>query len=208
MHSVIQRYHQEWNWARKLDAWTADLVTQNFTFTDSSYSIRSLLENSIRHGTPLPRKKHEVTRKNRQVEFDFAQVNNEELAIMQATNLRWFRGRARDGANELPDQWQDGLAALSDSIESITARGGQVVIVRMPTSGPLRREELQYFPRDRFWDDLARKLPASAILHFEDYPAFSRFELPDDSHLDYRDAAHFTRTLFEIIEEDGVALER
>lgn len=208
MHGIIDRYHKEWNWARSIDSWAADMVTQTLTFTDPSYSIPSLLENAIEHGKLLPRKKHEITRRNRQLDLDFTRLNLEQIENSKATNLRWFRWRAKDGADALPDLWDPGLSSLSETIEKINARGGQVVIVRFPTSGELRAQESHHFPRERYWDDLAAKLPASAILHFEDYSALTNFHLPDDSHLDYRDAPAFTRALFETIEQNGVAIER
>lgn len=208
MHRTVERYHQEWNWARRLDSWAADRITAGFVFTDTKYSIRSVLKNLLERGVPLPPEALEYTRQNRQIEFDYSHASDQDLANMQATNRRWFLGRVRDASGGLSEHWETGIDELSQTIETITARGGQVVIVRLPTSGALRRSELDHFPRAQFWDDLAQRLPASAMIHFEDYSQLSDFELPDDSHLDRRDAARFTAVLFDIFEQEGIDFQR
>jgi hypothetical protein len=85
--------------------------------------------------------------------------------------------------------------------EQIRARGGEVVLIRMPTSGDLwTLHELQY-PRAEYWDRLVAVTGLPAI-HFADYPGLSGFECPDFSHLDARDSPRFTQALAAILVEE------
>jgi hypothetical protein len=97
-----------------------------------------------------------------------------------------------------PDRWARDLDMLRDMVQRIQDRGGQVVFVVMPTSGDVRDFEERHWPRRRFWDVLAARVPAETI-HFADYPSLSRFRCAEGSHLDYRDAAPFTRELAVIL---------
>jgi hypothetical protein len=73
-----------------------------------------------------------------------------------------------------------------------------VIFVRFPTSGVLWELEEQRYPRKDYWDVFAAESRAATV-HFKDYPALARFQCPDGSHLDYRDAVPFTKALAEIL---------
>jgi hypothetical protein len=83
----------------------------------------------------------------------------------------------------------------------IEKRGGRVIFIRYPSSGPVRELEEKTWPRSRYWDVFARRSCAVSI-HFEDYDSLSGFKCPDGSHLDVTDARRFTRELIHII--DGI----
>ena len=95
----------------------------------------------------------------------------------------------------------DGLTALigsiKDDVERIRARGGRVVFVRFPSTGPLRELELEMWPREAYWDRLIRETGAPGI-HFEDHSELMEFECPEWSHLTRSDAVSFTRRLAAI----------
>jgi len=86
------------------------------------------------------------------------------------------------------------------AVRAIQDRGGRVVFVRLPTSGEVWDLDEQYYPRKQYWNVFAQRT-AAATIHFEDYETLASFECPDGSHLDYRDAAVFTRNLAEILKE-------
>ena len=208
MHDVVARYHSQWNWARKIDAWASNLVTQSLVATDPDHSFRSLFKNVIEPATPVLRAKYEITRRNRQLEMDFARFSEADLAQMQEHSVWAFRGRVAADASLRRERWLAGLDAFNQAIETITARDGQVILVKLPTSGPLVQVEEESFPRAQFWDEMARRLPATAVLHSQDYPSVSGFATPDGNHLDFRDAAAFTTALFNALESEGVTLSR
>jgi len=141
-----------------------------------------------------PRPSHVVFDIERFGRADFERF--EGLAIqMQLNEASWtqWRGRPAD-----PAALSAMIEQVDGMIRSIRARGGDVVFVRMPTDGAVRRREQRLFPRSEFWDVFAAKTDAVTI-HFEDHPALSRFHPPDGSHLDQRDLPAFSTALGEIV---------
>ena len=83
-------------------------------------------------------------------------------------------------------------------VDAIQKRGGRVIFVRFPSGGKLWKDDEAAYPRTKYWDAFARQTHGVA-LHFADYPELSHFTLPDESHLDYRDAVPFTQSLTHIL---------
>lgn len=95
------------------------------------------------------------------------------------------------------------LAILNEtkqSVDRIRARGGQVLFIRTPSNGPMRAIEKQLFPRAQYWDRLLTHTQSPGI-HFEDYPALTRFVCPEWSHLTPGDAIRFSQDLIPVIEQ-------
>jgi hypothetical protein len=78
------------------------------------------------------------------------------------------------------------------AVRTIQARGGHVILLRMPTSGLVLEADRRRWPRNRFWNHVAASSQARTI-YFEDWPGLNSFTCPDGSHLDYRDRAAFTK---------------
>ena len=81
-----------------------------------------------------------------------------------------------------------------------------MVFVRFPTTDEHLAASEAVNPKAEFWDRFAAATRATTV-HFLDYPELSRFDCPDTSHLDKRDAPAFTSALGDILVEKGV-LER
>ena len=86
------------------------------------------------------------------------------------------------------------LDDVAADVETIRARGGEVVFVRAPSAGPFREIEKQAFPRERTWEPLLRRTGAVGI-HFEDHADLQDVEIPEWSHIRARDTDRFTRAL-------------
>ncbi len=82
----------------------------------------------------------------------------------------------------------------SKHIASIQSRGGKVVFLRLPVSGPLVAREEQLAPRVATWDRLVHENGVPAI-HFAEHAELSAFECPEWSHLSATDSVEFTRRL-------------
>ena len=82
-------------------------------------------------------------------------------------------------------------------------RGGNLVLLRCPSSGADRMGENMGLPRTKLWDDLVAQANVSSY-HFEDYDQLNQFICPEDSHLSGPDAQIFTTELVKIMIEDGV----
>lgn len=79
-------------------------------------------------------------------------------------------------------------------IARIQSRGGRVVFLRLPVTGPLAEREEQLAPQVATWDRLLRENAAPAI-HFGEHPELSAFDCPEWSHLSAEDSVEFTRRL-------------
>ena len=99
-----------------------------------------------------------------------------------------------------PTELEASLDQVEDAVARIQARGGKVVFVEFPSSGIVRQAEDRDFPRSRFWDLWAGRTRA-VMIHYQDYPELARFECPDYSHLDHRDAVPFTEALARVIRQ-------
>lgn len=111
-------------------------------------------------------------------------------------------GPGLDSALAFRKKEQDSIFNLVKvAVDKIKGRGGQVLFVRTPSSGPFLMGEKMGFPREKFWDRLLQTTQSPGI-HFEDYPAIAHFQCPEFSHLKVSDAIIFTKNLIKILEEE------
>ena len=85
--------------------------------------------------------------------------------------------------------------------EKFKARGGNLILIRCPSSGGTRVRESHELPRKDFWDDLVQQANVKSY-HFEDYEQFKNLKCPEWSHLSAKDARYFTTELAKIMIED------
>lgn len=83
------------------------------------------------------------------------------------------------------------------------ARGGNLILVRCPSTGFFDEIETQGLPRTKFWDVLVDTTGARSY-HFQDYEPLTGFDCPEWSHLSAPDADKFTSRLLDIMIEDEV----
>lgn len=84
--------------------------------------------------------------------------------------------------------------------DKIKQRGGQVLFVRTPSSGPYLMGEKMGFPRAKYWDKLLAVTKCDGI-HFADYPPIDHFICPEWSHLSHPDAIIYTTNLIKILQQ-------
>jgi hypothetical protein len=107
--------------------------------------------------------------------------------------------RATGNDTPLPDaQVKAVIASTRQDIDKIRRRGGEVVLVRPPSAGPLIEFEHKVLPRDRVWDRLVRETNSVGI-YFEDYPQMVGLESPEWSHLSGSAARQFTRAYVNVL---------
>lgn len=93
------------------------------------------------------------------------------------------------------------MNVVKTATDKIKARGGKVLFVRTPSSGPFKTGEQMAFPRDKFWNKLLEVTSCPGI-HFLDYPALDHFICPEWSHLSPADAIVFTKEFVRILEQE------
>ncbi|MCK7591557.1 hypothetical protein M0G43_13300 [Subsaxibacter sp. CAU 1640] len=106
------------------------------------------------------------------------------------------------GDNPPPDK-ETTTNTFVDLAKKFQARGGNLILVRCPSSGLFKDIESKAFPRAQFWDPLVEKSGAKAY-HYEDFPELTNLFLPEWSHLAAEDAEVFTRVIIEAMKKDGV----
>jgi hypothetical protein len=86
------------------------------------------------------------------------------------------------------------FAATAKHIARIQARGGRVVLLRLPVTGPLLEHEEKFAPRAATWDRLLQENKVAGI-HFAEHEELRSFSCPEWSHLSAPDSVEFTRRL-------------
>jgi len=95
------------------------------------------------------------------------------------------------------------LNRVKVAVDKIKARGGDVMFVRTPSSGPYySMGESKAFPREKYWERILTTTNSPGI-HFKDYPAIADFICPEFSHLSKTDAIVFTKHFINILKEKG-----
>lgn len=96
------------------------------------------------------------------------------------------------------------IAEVRGHVEAIRARGGEVVFIRLPSTGRFREIEGLGFPRATHWDVLLREVNAAGV-HFEDHPELADVSVPEWSHVSDRDTDRLTRVFVAALREQLAA---
>lgn len=95
------------------------------------------------------------------------------------------------------------IQRVATAVAKIQSRGGEVVFVRPPSSGPMRQGERMGFPRAHFWEPLLAATRCKGF-HFEDDSATAHLSCPEWSHLSPADAQVYTRELIRQLPQSFV----
>jgi hypothetical protein len=85
--------------------------------------------------------------------------------------------------------------------DKIRSRGGEVLFLRVPTSGPFEEFDKKVFPRELCWNRLLVFTGCPGI-YYKDYTAIAHFVCPEWGHLTKEQAAIFTRNLVKILRDE------
>jgi len=94
------------------------------------------------------------------------------------------------------------LQTVKVATDKIQARGGKIIFVRTPSSGPMLEKEGMGFPREQYWEKILAVTGCQGI-HFQDHPETSNYICPEFSHLQISDAIDYTRHLIRFLQEKG-----
>ena len=92
------------------------------------------------------------------------------------------------GSTSPPPEKDATMSFFLKDAKAFTERGGNLILLRCPSSGGARMGENMGFPRVDFWNDLVKQANVKAY-HFEDYEQFKNLECPELSHLSVKDAS-------------------
>jgi hypothetical protein len=134
--------------------------------------------------------------------IDFASI--QDLERHNLSELKGYRRRYRRAKHPSPEDLDDEIDELNTWISHINARGGQVVFVRMPSSGNRLALEEEYHPKTRYWNRFSARSIGTCIEAPEIWNADGDWVCPDESHLDQETATRFTNALVDELIERGV----
>jgi hypothetical protein len=89
---------------------------------------------------------------------------------------------------------------IRTNVAKIRRRGGKVIFVRTPSSGPMAEAEEKKYPREKYWNQLLTYAHSDGI-HYRDYATTRDLDCPEWSHLSPKDAVLYTRQLTSILRE-------
>lgn len=145
----------------------------------------------------LPGPDFKTTYRNRFVSIDQSRY---ERAPSQEGMVELYRENSvayeQQGFSELLDYFN----AL---VEILKAKGSRVFVLRLPTEGTVLDYERQTFPKDRFWNQMERRLDVQFV-HFDDYPELEGFLSADGSHVASEKAGEFTVRLASVLGKNGL----
>jgi hypothetical protein len=176
-----------------IDARLSLLVQGSFVFRYPGLGPEKLVK-QFQNGD-RPRPAYAPMRPDRFREARFAP---EDVPRMLASRIKLERAAMKDAEQISSREFQERLASLNAHVRKIRQRGGDVVFIRMPSSGEIRDLEAAAWPRERYWDVLAESVAARAI-HFEDFEGLRHFQCADGSHLDVDQAREFTLQLLKLL---------
>lgn len=94
------------------------------------------------------------------------------------------------------------LLELKSYADNIRARGGKIIFIRTPSSGPMEEAEKKAYPKEKYWDRLLQFTEAEGI-HYEDDAQTAAMICPEWSHLSPADAVAYTKILAKQLAEKG-----
>ncbi len=130
--------------------------------------------------------------------FREARFTRENIPRMLASRIKLEKEAAENAILVSTREFHERIESVNADVHKIRQRGGDVIFIRMPSSGVIRDIEAATWPRDRYWDVFAKAVSAKTI-HFEDVDVLRDFQCPDGSHLDVAGARKFTHQLLKIL---------
>lgn len=106
------------------------------------------------------------------------------------------------GKGAPPPDKESTMSFFLEDLKKHKQKGGNVILVRCPSSGGVRMGEDMVLPRADFWDDLVKQSKVKAY-HFEDYNQLKNLICPEESHLSGKDADYFTTEIIKIMKDDS-----
>jgi hypothetical protein len=200
------RFYPNWSIAQKAGFRINEALESKLLFLDEErFALRFLLERLYIPNRPgvfaIPPFPIKFTKNDFDRQTLITDAFVADTAMQHEQQQIWWNLLTTAPKMPMNDSILNGIfSEVKVQVEKIRARGGQVLFLRMPSTGPFREIEKQAFPREKYWDRLLKETGAPGI-HFEDYPALAKYPCIEWSHLDPANARAFTRDLIPIVEQ-------
>ncbi|MDR3386052.1 MAG: hypothetical protein P4L92_03285 [Rudaea sp.] len=197
---LVDYYHRQWSPSWHVHRAMLSLWQAYFDVADPQLGAIAALRRWI-DGSPPPAPDYFRFHADRSGDIDYTLTD----AAAAKRHFEQLVGDTKDiRALVPPDQWLADLGDVYEWTKQIQARGGKVIFYQSPTSGAVRETDAIAHPKALYWDRFAANAPAVGVIDAEDDPSLSAFPLPDDSHMDFRDKAGYTRALVDALVGRGL----
>ena len=108
----------------------------------------------------------------------------------------------KSGGTDTPRlQKEETMSFFLKDAKKFKERGGNLILLRCPSTGYYKDREAKYISRVEFWDELVEQADVKSY-HYNDYEALRNFDCPEWSHLSAKDAKTFTTEIVKILIKD------
>lgn len=193
-------YHQRWtpSWHLHraiLSAWQSTALIAN-----PEYGVLASLKRHLGGGAPF--RNYVDYHSNRGGDIDYTKTDPEATKKHFAATVE---GNIARLPKHDPASWLSGIAPVYEWVRAIQARGGTVIFYESPTQGLTREINDRLYPREQYWNQFVATSPAPVISANAE-PSLADTPLPDDSHIDFREKAAYTRRLVQVLVERGLLI--
>lgn len=136
---------------------------------------------------------------NRQTKLQYDRLPSKYMQRIRRSRVDQQLARL-DDPRPVFAHWRENLSAFDAAAAKIVARGGKVVLVRLPTTEEYLEVDHQLYPRDPFWKAVEQS-PNLEAIHFEDVPGMTELHCPETSHLSENSIESCTKILAKEINE-------
>jgi hypothetical protein len=184
----------------RLEAWTSATVDDRLATKNAATGMHAAWERLLDQ-KPYPTPDRVRIRADRSLELDFSKLERGET-LEEFIDRDVERVRARYEAARIPtaEELGDELEEINRFVQRIQDRGGNVVFIRLPSTGKRLALEEKFHPKATYWTRFAGSSRAICI-HFDELAVGSPLNCADDSHLDAAGAAMFTDALLDKLAE-------
>lgn len=194
----VDFYHKHYLFHQSIDSIVGSFLQSRFVVLSPQVRLDQVLRKLLGRD-PLPKPIYLVTRDDRSRLADYSLLDIKAHRKSRVEKVM----ASRDHKPPTPETWIEDVEQIEQWVQKIAKRGGQVVFVRFPTSDEHWAVDMERYPKSSYWDRMA-EFTSAKTLHFMDASPLAQFELPDTSHLDYRDSPAFTNHLLDELEKRGI----
>lgn len=190
-------------WPESIDEISRSVVRSLLVSRNRRLALRSVVARLV-NGVELPAPSYVASRFDRSVQFDFSLVP--DLSSVRTIRTEALRAEYADADFPTVASLNSELKTIDGLIRRLQQRGGEAVMLRLPSTGERLEIEERYHPRQEYWSSF-REHCGGEWIHFSDVPALREIDCPDESHVDQRDAKRLTAGLLEELRRRHVLAE-
>jgi hypothetical protein len=202
-------YYEDRTYAQRLNHWLSLPLQKNLVLVSTSeegwtddIDLKSLL-NTVNLGNRPGKPQYPPFNTFAYIEEDRNNLMSEKTATDTAfaNSIKAAWKFIIMGNTKSPDKEATTNFFVADA-KKFMERGGNLILLRCPSSGWLKGGEDKFLPRTELWDPLVKATNAKAY-YFEDYDQLKDLTCPEWSHLSAPDARYFTTELVKILKKDN-----